>query len=58
VTEVERMLKGQRITPELAAKAGEAAIVGARPLAKNAYKVGMTCSLVARTVQELGTRSS
>jgi len=58
VTEVERMLKGQRITPELAAKAGEAAIAGARPLAKNAYKVGMTRSLVARTVQELGTRSS
>jgi xanthine dehydrogenase YagS FAD-binding subunit len=58
VTEVERMLKGQRITPELAAKAGEAAVAGARPLAKNGYKVGMTRSLVARTVQELAGRSS
>ena len=53
VTEVERMLKGQRITPELAAKAGEAAVAGARPLAKNGYKVAMTSALVARTVGEL-----
>ena len=33
--EVERMLVGQRMTPELAARAGEAAVAGARPLAKN-----------------------
>src|ERR1700736_2527935 len=39
---VEAMLVGQRITPELAAKAGEAAIEGARPLAKNKYKVPLT----------------
>ncbi|HEY6329420.1 MAG TPA: hypothetical protein VI756_08780 [Blastocatellia bacterium] len=31
---VEAMLAGQPITPELAAQAGEAAIEGARPLAK------------------------
>jgi xanthine dehydrogenase YagS FAD-binding subunit len=35
--EVEKMLAGQRVTPELAAKAGDAAIAGARPLAKNGY---------------------
>jgi CO/xanthine dehydrogenase FAD-binding subunit len=58
VAEVERLLKGQRITPELAAQAGEAAVAGARPLAKNGYKVGMTRSLVARTVKELVARSS
>jgi xanthine dehydrogenase YagS FAD-binding subunit len=57
VEEVERLLAGQRITPELAARAGEAAVEGAQPLAKNAYKVPMTRALVKRTVLELATRS-
>jgi xanthine dehydrogenase YagS FAD-binding subunit len=48
--QVEKMLAGQRLTPELAAKAGEAAISGARPLAKNAYKIPLTRALVARTL--------
>jgi len=48
--EVERMLTGQRVTPELAAKAGEAAVAGARPLAKNGYKVPMTQAMVTRTI--------
>ena len=47
--EVEKMLAGQRITPALAAKAGEAAVAGARPLAKNGYKVPMMRAMVART---------
>ena len=47
--EVEKMLAGQRVTPELAAKAGEAAVAGARPLAKNGYKVPMVRAMVART---------
>ena len=51
--EVERMLAGQRITPELAAKAGEAAVAGARPLAKNGYKVPLTRAVVKRTVESL-----
>jgi xanthine dehydrogenase YagS FAD-binding subunit len=51
--EVERMLKGQRITPELAAKAGEASVAGARPLAKNGYKIPMTQAMVARTIARL-----
>ena len=42
--EVEKLLAGQRITAELAAQAGEAAVAGARPLAKNAYKVPLTKS--------------
>lgn len=54
---VERLLTGQRITPELAAKAGEAAIVGAQKLSKNAYKLPMTKALVRRTVLALATRS-
>jgi xanthine dehydrogenase YagS FAD-binding subunit len=54
---VERLLTGQRITPELAAKAGEAAIMGAQKLSKNAYKLPMTKALVRRTVLALATRA-
>jgi xanthine dehydrogenase YagS FAD-binding subunit len=54
---VERLLTGQRITPELAAKAGEEAIVGAQKLSKNAYKLPMTKALVRRTVLALATRA-
>jgi xanthine dehydrogenase YagS FAD-binding subunit len=50
---VEAMLAGQRITPELAAKAGEAAVEGARPLAKNKYKVPLTKAVVRRTLLSL-----
>jgi xanthine dehydrogenase YagS FAD-binding subunit len=50
---VEQLLAGQRITPELAAKAGETAVEGARPLQKNRYKVPMTQALVARAIQEV-----
>jgi len=49
--EVEKMLTGQRLTPELAARAGEAAVSGARPLAKNGYKVPMVRAMVTRTLQ-------
>jgi xanthine dehydrogenase YagS FAD-binding subunit len=50
---VEAMLAGQRITPELAAKAGEAAVEGAHPLAKNKYKVPLTKAVVKRTLLSL-----
>jgi xanthine dehydrogenase YagS FAD-binding subunit len=55
---VEALLSGQRITPELAAKAGETAVAGARPLAKNAYKVPMVRAMVARTLVEIADRGS
>ena len=55
--EVEKLLSGQRITPELAAQAGELAIVGARPLEKNKYKLPLTKNLVKRTVIELAQRT-
>jgi xanthine dehydrogenase YagS FAD-binding subunit len=55
--EVERLLIGQRITEEVAARAGELAVAGARPLAKNAYKVPLTNALVRRTVLELARRT-
>lgn len=51
--EVERMLTGQRVTPDLAARAGDAAVNGARPMAKNGYKVPMVRAMVARTIAGL-----
>jgi xanthine dehydrogenase YagS FAD-binding subunit len=53
VPEAEKLLTGQRITAELAAKAGEVAIAGAKPLRKNAYKLPLTKTVVRRTVEEL-----
>ncbi len=50
---VEAMLAGQRITPGLAARAGEAAVEGAVPLAKNGYKVPLTKAVVRRTLLSL-----
>jgi xanthine dehydrogenase YagS FAD-binding subunit len=50
---VEAMLAGQRITPELAAKAAEAAVEGAHPLAKNKYKIPLTKGVVRRTILSL-----
>ncbi len=47
---VEAMLAGQRLTAELAARAGEVAVEGATPLAKNAYKVPLTRAVVRRTL--------
>jgi len=57
VPEAEALLAGKRITPELAARAGEAAVAGARALAKNAYKIPLTQALVRRAIESL-TRSA
>ena len=54
--EVEKMLAGHRVTPALAAQAGEAAVAGARPLAKNGYKVPLTRAMVARTLNDIADR--
>jgi xanthine dehydrogenase YagS FAD-binding subunit len=54
---VERLLAGQRITPELAVKAGETAIEGAQKLSRNAYKVPMTKALVRRTLLALAAHA-
>jgi len=50
---VEAMLTGKMITPELAAQAGEAAVEGAHPLAKNKYKIPLTKVAVKRTILEV-----
>jgi len=57
VPEVERLLAGQRITEALAAKAAETAVEGAKPLAKNGYKVALTKGVVRRTLLELASRA-
>jgi xanthine dehydrogenase YagS FAD-binding subunit len=57
VPAAERVLVGQRITPEQAAVASEVAIEGARPLAKNAYKIPLTRAVVRWTIAELGVRA-
>jgi xanthine dehydrogenase YagS FAD-binding subunit len=48
--EAEKLLAGQRLTPELAAQVGEASIKGANPLAKNAYKLPLTQATVKDTI--------
>jgi xanthine dehydrogenase YagS FAD-binding subunit len=53
VPEAEALLVGKRITPEHAARAGEAAVAGARALAKNAYKIPLTQTLVRRAIESL-----
>jgi xanthine dehydrogenase YagS FAD-binding subunit len=53
--EVEKLLAGQRITPELAARVGQTAVAGARPLAKNGYKIPMVQAMVSRTVLSLAS---
>jgi xanthine dehydrogenase YagS FAD-binding subunit len=50
---VEDLVRGKRIDEALAREAGEAAIAGAQPLAKNGYKVTMVRALVRRTLLEL-----
>ena len=56
VPKVEQMLVGQRINEALAAKAAETALEGAKPLAKNAYKVPLAKGVVRRTLLELAGR--
>jgi xanthine dehydrogenase YagS FAD-binding subunit len=53
LAEVEEMLAGRTITAALAAEAGEAAVAGARPLAKNGYKIPLTRAMVKRTIEAL-----
>ena len=52
-----RLLEGNRVTSELAAKVADAAIEDARPLAMNGYKITLTRAAVRRTVLSLGQRS-
>jgi xanthine dehydrogenase YagS FAD-binding subunit len=53
VEPVERLLVGERITPELAAAAGAASVEGARALARNQYKVPLVEETLRRTLLSL-----
>ena len=53
VAPVERLLVGKRITPALAAAAAAAAVQGARPLARNRYKVPLVEETLRRTLLSL-----
>src|SRR5258708_39003400 len=48
--EGEQMLTGQRLTEELAAKASDASVTGARALSKNAYQRPPTRAGVRRAI--------
>lgn len=52
---VERLVEGRILTATLAARAGDLAVEGARPLAHNAYKVDLVRASVQRGLMGLGT---
>lgn len=53
--DAEAVLKGKPFSAQLANQAAEAALKGARPLSKNAYKVPLTKVLVRRAVAQVVT---
>jgi xanthine dehydrogenase YagS FAD-binding subunit len=55
VPAAEQLLVGKKITPQLAAQAAAAAVAGARPLAKNGYKIPLTQTTVRRTLESLAS---
>jgi xanthine dehydrogenase YagS FAD-binding subunit len=52
------ILRGQPITPEIAAAAAQLAVEDARPMSKNGYKVPLTSALIRRTLLELAASRS
>jgi xanthine dehydrogenase YagS FAD-binding subunit len=51
------MLRGQAVTPELLARAGEAAVRGAQPQRDNAFKVELAQRAVVRALQTVIRKS-
>ena len=49
-TEAEAVLKGQKVTEDIASKAAEAAVTSAKPLSHNAYKVQLARVAVKRAI--------
>jgi xanthine dehydrogenase YagS FAD-binding subunit len=49
-TESESIIRGKNVTPALAHEAARAAVAGATPLSKNAYKVPVLEAVVRRTI--------
>jgi xanthine dehydrogenase YagS FAD-binding subunit len=50
---VEQLLVGQRVTEELAVRAADTAVTGARALSKNAYKIPITKGVIRRTLLQV-----
>lgn len=48
----EEVLRGERLTPSVAAEAAKLALAEARPLSKNGYKVEIATALVKRSILE------
>lgn len=48
--EGEAVLKGKKITPELAEQAGKASVSKAQPLSQNSYKIPLTQAIVKRAI--------
>jgi xanthine dehydrogenase YagS FAD-binding subunit len=55
--EAEKVLRGQKLSEDLAQLAAEAAVSGTRPMRDNAYKVQLVQALVKKALIELSTRS-
>ena len=53
VEPVERLLVGERVTPQLAAAAATASVEGARALARNRYKIPLVSETLRRTLLSL-----
>ncbi len=58
VTRAEEEILGRPVSAETAAKAGAAAVFGARPLSGNGYKLDLVKSLVKRALLVKGKKSS
>ena len=56
-TAAEGLLAGQRLTPELAARAAETALAGATPLAHNGYKLPQARELARRALLQAANMS-
>jgi xanthine dehydrogenase YagS FAD-binding subunit len=50
--EAEEILRGAKASPEIAAKAAEAAVAGARPLKQNAFRVRLARVTLERALRE------
>ncbi len=48
--EAEAVLKGKKVTPQIAEEAGKAAVAKAQPLSQNAYKIPLTQAIVKRAI--------
>jgi xanthine dehydrogenase YagS FAD-binding subunit len=56
--EAEAALKGQKIDATLVKNAADQALLGARPMTENAYKVGVAKNLIVRSVMEAAANAN